>query len=472
MSLHQTSSRRPTRSRNSASLGGDGLRTRLAQLDAEIEELQTSLYTRLNQLSAARVSVLNRLDSLVYPILTLPNEITAEIFLHYIADYPLYLPGSYRTLTGPPLLASVCRAWRHAALNLQAMWSNIRVDPFTKVPLLQCCLARAGRHALVLDIALVGQNAGRTCAALAPHSAQWETFECQVELFRAPLFLDNGVRGRTPLLKKLVVEGFGDRIHDGGPMTAFSEAPQLRQVELYGISSQSISLPWAQLTHLTCCKNNSAQIAEILLRTTHLQTLVLSDSDRFPRSSASPIRLHHLHTLELRKNNQVSDVLDRLTLPALKKIGLEGCGTFLSAVPRLLARSRCEPRSVSLTNSGNFSGLEVLSAVPTVIAVYLNDMQSVWLWRPFFERLTSDAEFLPNLQTLCMQLDDQDVPAQVADMLEARWGGGAGKLKSFKFRRHPESWDRQEDELRVSTALCARLQALAVGGLQLEMPGI
>ncbi|KAJ7649445.1 hypothetical protein DFH06DRAFT_1208260 [Mycena polygramma] len=458
-----------TRSPDPASLARGRLRTCLTQLDAEIEDLQT----RLIQLSTARDSVLHSLNSIVYPILTLPNEITTEIFLHYVSDHPLYLPRSYTGLTGPLLLASVCQAWRNVALHLPTIWSNITVNRnCTTAMLLQCCLARAKERPLVLNTDLLGLNA-EVFAALAAYSMQWEIFECNVIL--PLLFSDDGVRGRTPILKKLVVSRHGDRSSDVSPLTAFSEAPQLREVDLEEMSTRSISLPWAQLTQLTCRSNNPVEIEEMLHRTTHLEKLVLSNLYSSPPAPASPIRLDYLHTLGLLYVTRL-DVLDRLTLPALKTLAIEGSNTSLRTMLQFFARSAAghELRSVSMTDVGHSFVDQVLAAVPGVIDVQLC-IHRTWLWDehliPLLQRLTADAEFLPNLQTLCMEWYTRAVPAQVVEMLEARWGGGSRKLKSFKLRCRSKSW-HEVDELNKSAVLRARLQALIADGLEVELPGM
>ncbi|KAJ7660800.1 hypothetical protein DFH06DRAFT_1193312 [Mycena polygramma] len=459
-----------TRSPDPASLARGRLRTRLTQLDAEIEDLQT----RLNQLTTARNSVLDSLNSIVYPILTLPNEITTEIFLNYVSDYPLRLPESYRQLAGPPLLASVCRSWRHVALHLPAIWSNITVNSdFTTTMLLQCCLARAKARPLALNTDLEGSNA-EVFVALAAYSMQWEIFECDVIL--PLLFSDDGVRGRTPILKKLVVSRHGGRSNDVSPLTAFSEAPQLREVDLEEMSTRSISLPWAQLTQLTCRSNNSVEIAEMLHLTTRLEKLVLFNLYSSPGSApAPPICLHYLHTLELLYITSL-DVLDRFTLPALKTLALEGSSALLPTLLQFFARSAAghELRSVSMTDVGLSFVDQVLAAVPGVINVQLC-IHRAWLWDehliPLLQRCTTDAEFLPNLETLSVEWYTRAVPAQVVEMLEARWGGGSRKLKSFKLRCRSKSW-HEVDELNKSAVLRARLQALIADGLEVELPGM
>ncbi|KAJ6509125.1 hypothetical protein DFH09DRAFT_861760, partial [Mycena vulgaris] len=89
---------------------------RLAEIDAEITELQA----RLSHLAVTRKPLADALESIVYPILTLPPEITAEIFIHYCALSPWTILHESRS--GPLLLANICRTWRGIAINLRSIW--------------------------------------------------------------------------------------------------------------------------------------------------------------------------------------------------------------------------------------------------------------------------------------------------------------------------------------------------------------
>ncbi|KAJ7238193.1 hypothetical protein C8J57DRAFT_962028, partial [Mycena rebaudengoi] len=61
-----------------------------------------------------------------YPILTLPIEITSEIFIAYLPVYPEF--PSITGLSSPTLLAQVCRHWRAVALDTPSLWRAIKVD--------------------------------------------------------------------------------------------------------------------------------------------------------------------------------------------------------------------------------------------------------------------------------------------------------------------------------------------------------
>ncbi|KAJ7159469.1 hypothetical protein C8R46DRAFT_860080, partial [Mycena filopes] len=92
------------------------LRAALTEIDAEFAALRA----RVEELTAARKSIVDALKAIVYPILTIPVEITVEIFLQCIDRAP--------EISGTPLaLASVCKQWRAIALNLQPMWSRLQI---------------------------------------------------------------------------------------------------------------------------------------------------------------------------------------------------------------------------------------------------------------------------------------------------------------------------------------------------------
>ncbi|KAJ7769251.1 hypothetical protein B0H14DRAFT_3509476 [Mycena olivaceomarginata] len=76
-------------------------RARLADLDAQILDLERSL----SALRSQRQPVFERLSACTYPVLTLPNEITTEIFIHFLPNYP----------SCPPLTALVSHRsrWEH-----------------------------------------------------------------------------------------------------------------------------------------------------------------------------------------------------------------------------------------------------------------------------------------------------------------------------------------------------------------------
>ncbi|KAJ7084938.1 hypothetical protein C8R44DRAFT_541434, partial [Mycena epipterygia] len=57
--------------------------------------------------------------AIVYPVLTIPNELTAKIFIRCLPDHGRVRPSE---IAAPLLLAQVCRQWRDVALDTGDLW--------------------------------------------------------------------------------------------------------------------------------------------------------------------------------------------------------------------------------------------------------------------------------------------------------------------------------------------------------------
>ncbi|KAJ7433068.1 hypothetical protein B0H11DRAFT_1662082, partial [Mycena galericulata] len=91
---------------------------RLAELDATISEHRL----RIRELEDIRKVVQQGLDRVVYPVLTLPPEITSEIFRQCLPP----LEGPHTSLLNvkqaPLLLLQVCATWRSLAMSTPCLW--------------------------------------------------------------------------------------------------------------------------------------------------------------------------------------------------------------------------------------------------------------------------------------------------------------------------------------------------------------
>jgi hypothetical protein len=109
------------------------LRKRLAELDAQIAEQKCVLH----ELERARTVAERELYTTAkFPVLTLPAEITAEIFGHCLP--PSSNMGWYRSIdsyinTAPIVLTGVCRTWRDIALTTPKLWATLDI-PFDILP--------------------------------------------------------------------------------------------------------------------------------------------------------------------------------------------------------------------------------------------------------------------------------------------------------------------------------------------------
>ncbi|KAJ7736802.1 hypothetical protein B0H14DRAFT_3612027 [Mycena olivaceomarginata] len=114
------------------------------------------------------------------PILSLPLEMTAEIFTHFLPIYPLRarLVGTQ----SPILLSQVCRQWRNIAISLPQLWRAIQLDLGTEfqphqINLLKSWLQRSESRLLSVGIAYNG----RPSLLIEPHV---ETFLHELMLHR------------------------------------------------------------------------------------------------------------------------------------------------------------------------------------------------------------------------------------------------------------------------------------------------
>ncbi|KAJ7088446.1 hypothetical protein B0H15DRAFT_841384 [Mycena belliarum] len=485
------------------------------------------LYSRLEQLSAARQPVADALASIIYPINTMPPEIMGQIFLEYVAagarpvsawpiDEDLKTAsehpdkeGSFKgtswyvdvraTERGPQALASVCRSWREIVLNLQTLWCRLRMvlaytEEAENTSILQRWLSRAGDRPLDLDLRK-GVLDGRLLDILASYSSQWRTFACMLDV-RAPIpHSFASAQDHTPLLTKLTIAtGEHHRILNAintETITVFSNAPCLREVTLYNLALRRITLPWAQLVCLDLYFQSVEECADVLRQTSRLETLsaVLSDphDDTPPRTT---IRLDHLHTLTLSHPMQRNlDILAHLDVPALRYLDIYAVvGWAAERLTALMARSKCQLHSIWLTSAHlaymyhSDAGITALCAAGAVRNVYLPQVR--WPRKDlaaFFARITADSSFLPSMETLCIEQCRPPIPyGAVAEMLHARWSGrGAGSngIKSFRFTRsaRAKDWDIDSDvdlnepEEMLDIFTSARLAALVEEGLEIDI---
>jgi hypothetical protein len=150
-------------------------RVRVAEIEAQI--LNSECSPSALQIEQARAK--QRLDSYKFPVLTLPNEIVSEIFLHFIPAYPRSPP-----LTGilsPTCLTHICRQWREIALATHALWRSVLYShndpiPFERqVHISDTWLRRSRSYPLSVQMIKNDRlHASGLLAAIIPHRARWE----------------------------------------------------------------------------------------------------------------------------------------------------------------------------------------------------------------------------------------------------------------------------------------------------------
>ncbi|KAJ7085015.1 hypothetical protein C8R43DRAFT_1174403, partial [Mycena crocata] len=99
------------------------LRLRLTEIEEQLLQIQGRPDNRLKnerqrRLLNEKTSVQESLDLIIYPILTIPAEITTEIFLHCLPENPAHPSAT----EAPMLLGAICRVWREIAYSNPRLW--------------------------------------------------------------------------------------------------------------------------------------------------------------------------------------------------------------------------------------------------------------------------------------------------------------------------------------------------------------
>ncbi|KAJ7286589.1 hypothetical protein C8J57DRAFT_1664817 [Mycena rebaudengoi] len=338
-------------------------RARIWELDTQILELERAL-------AAARLERQDLFETHLapykYPILTLPFEITSEIFLHFIPFYP-ERPDPCG-IESPARLGQICRTWREIAISTPRLWRAINLDldqtPATHIlqlDILSTWLARSKNSPLSISMIYTESYPE---ADLTPFTVEFtrHSWRCEhIELLLPSDHLRLIGTADFPLLRCLTF-GVGDYVHEPGlidTVSLFGNAPNLTDVALFdGCSPFQTALPWSQLTRLSADLLFLSECAEILRHASALvdfSTHMCDDDDEDDLAPFKP--LEHLQSLRLKSSPCPGQrrILDALTAPALRHLWISelrsvaGGGT-LSTVTALISRSQCTLVSLQVSH--------------------------------------------------------------------------------------------------------------------------
>ncbi|KAJ6464361.1 hypothetical protein C8R45DRAFT_840301 [Mycena sanguinolenta] len=208
------------------------------------------------------------MHSYKYPVLNLPTEIITEIFLCIPSPYP-----SCSQLVGtvsPTSLTQICREWRQIALSITSLWRAINlsnngtpVEQRAWVHNLWPKWSRSSPLSTEFNAGVDQADArSKVMALVASNLARLEHLKLAVSLDDL-----RTIRGSMPLLHHLDLDL---PQHSGIEPVSFSELPLLRSVVLNSVASQSVRLPWAQLTSLALHRIGIDECIPILPRTSNL----------------------------------------------------------------------------------------------------------------------------------------------------------------------------------------------------------
>ncbi|KAJ7073843.1 hypothetical protein C8F01DRAFT_1360613 [Mycena amicta] len=244
-------------------------RARLIEVESEIQKLEAHLAA----LHSEKEDICQRLDEYMYPVLTVPNEIITEIFVHYLPPYPdhppLVGPGS------PTFLLGICRLWRSIALHSPALWRSIKavvhafILPKTQLEMVKTWLHRSGASPLSLDIHFGAPYATGLLQAVVSHCARWEYVYFMLMKGHFPL-----ICGPAPsLVQMTLITIWNGTPHR--PTISLHDTPLLCSAYLCDVACDVRSIPWDQLTSLATGRSSFLESVPILQAASNLRSCKL-----------------------------------------------------------------------------------------------------------------------------------------------------------------------------------------------------
>ncbi|KAF7334452.1 F-box domain-containing protein [Mycena venus] len=343
-------------------------RALIADLETRILDLERSLAALRLQKRVAQ----ERLDSYKYLVLTLPVEITSEIFIQFLPTYPLCPP-----VTGPlspTFLTHICREWRAIALATPALWRAVALaGDDISCHLISSILNRSGCYPLSIRMDYDEDEYGnvvcvppgpKAFSAVLPYRARWEYLKLRLAGLHLP-----PIEGGMPLLRCLDLELDGD-LHE---LLEFHGVPLLRAVTLDYNAARNVTLPWGQLTFVTLHEVASKECVPILQQATNLVYCQLDFCLSYCEDESLPdVTLPYLKSLccnDILYNDPEAEYLDNFIVPSLRTLQITE--TLLRPDPidslaSFISKSGCKLEEVRITGKRLVSGSSYREVFPSI----------------------------------------------------------------------------------------------------------
>ncbi|KAF7375550.1 F-box domain-containing protein [Mycena sanguinolenta] len=381
------------------------LRSRLSELEALI----TSLTAERQRLQVVA-------DAIIYPVLSLPLDITAEIFLRCI---PPQSDLRQARSEAPFLLAQICRQWRQIALDTPRLWRSLIFNhEEASIELLQLWLSRSGSLPLNLDLQCWDTpRVGAVIETMLLHRPRWQDAKFGIpERLFPELDLDHA---SLPMLRSISLDptifGAGDWPESIDDPVTVMHAPLLREVHVSRLPKSAIAVPWPQITALTLNRKESlTECMSILKECPNLITLHVSDTEW--GRGGNLVTLKSLETLTCDFGD--ASVLEYLTLPRLSRLTVSKIWgpRHVMIFSTFIYRSACPLHFLSVEiYSTSFSVLDpFLRAVPDSAS----DVELVWdkPWGSF--PALQSLDILPGLKHLRLRTGTRMYDRDYHDLLE------------------------------------------------------
>ncbi|KAJ6486444.1 hypothetical protein C8R47DRAFT_1016134 [Mycena vitilis] len=299
------------------------LRNQLLELDAQIGRLKSAL----NELEQARNAAERELRATAtFPVLTLPIEIMAEIFVHSLPPIGDGLWDRYSRVA-PFNVSCVCRAWRNIAVTTPKLWSTLPISfdsihsHITSAPgLVEKFIDRWLSRAKACPLSLIFYITGTSKFSLNRLRDVIRRYCDRVEYLHIDMMDGIGDLGLNsavfPVLQRATLN-YVDHIAPDMPNDILSNAPRFHDLCCEsGISPSLITLPWLQLTKF----DGTIWNLDLFAFATNLIEVVVETSSLDHGYVSSSTILTHSHIRSLTLKGRCSDLIRNLSLPALKDL--------------------------------------------------------------------------------------------------------------------------------------------------------
>ncbi|KAJ7175164.1 hypothetical protein C8R43DRAFT_1201819 [Mycena crocata] len=404
----------------------ENLRKELAELDVDIIHQRI----RLQELEDRHTIVGAQIDAFIFPILTLPPEITAEIFLEYAFGED---DGNLMCPEDTLILLTICRAWRKLALSVPALWATFdagtlpmyRDGPEEMEKHLETWFNRAG--ALPLSLYWFGTTvdpcSGQLNNVISRHAPRLRylhiciSLGCVSHLSESLPFL---------LLEDLYISVLDETTSPTPLATAmqtFREAPQLRHVAIEAVSPASLILPWHQLESFRAVSVTPQECLDVLRMASSLRKFEYygSYSDVPFFWNHEPV-ITYPRMMSLHLYNQHQELLQYLSLPALEDLHLGSLSVDEIILLSFLSRSRESLRHFTSSGTEPILSTQCFRTMPrlTTLDLYFLQAQPRIDFVRALNRQYED-DFLPTLEKLTLrQWEAQHIDNQLLDALLSR----------------------------------------------------
>ncbi|KAJ7220928.1 hypothetical protein GGX14DRAFT_432445, partial [Mycena pura] len=273
---------------------------------------------------------ISKLDLIAYPVLTLPPEITAEIFKWCIDTDKRLLPSM-----APLLLTRICRDWRDLAFSTPALWDTITEIDFGVHPraeaFVETWFSRAGTCPLSLGI-IASESLFSACleSVILQHASRLQSLDVMTN---AEALCNLTAIPSFPILRNLELSNLDDYCddeHDIQFIIQFiwiNDAPILRHLSLDCVRPSTAFMPWTQLTKMTLSLLPLSECLIALRWATSLQEFCRRESrpEEGDQSTSEVSTMHHSCLISLAISSYADeDILPLLTLPCLQRFELGG----------------------------------------------------------------------------------------------------------------------------------------------------